>query len=689
MSFLDIALPMAARGVPITPVRPNTKKAFLENFQNTASFDPAQIHAWAQQYPNYNAACVAWARPGGVWFFEVDGPDVLGRIYHETGHDLLAEINTFRVRSRPGRGHLYFLQNLGSIAMGNMQQAHMKHGDWSARVENMYVVAPGSIHPDSGLPYEIVNDAPFAEAPPWLIGWMLQQKLSKQPGEKIEVERNENNLVPHGSIHGYMLSEAGRLRNMGLDADEIYPALSALVHKNCEPPIDESKVKTMAQSICNFPAGRPTNLILTGESAPAAPSIVCSVEAPDEPEVIRQITYPVFPSWVMEGTQPYEDFIKPWCEINDAVDYFMWLPMIQTMLNYLGTKVKVKLKDTKCSLFTIFIGRRGQAHKSWSMEKAHEYLASCGIVKPDGNNVQTADGATLIFSPGSPEGLGPDVQSKGCKNWIIYYDEFAEMIAKMGIEHSSMRAKVLGFYESAKFEGQTKNKKTNFSFPAQSYCASIMTCTTTKNFPGQWAQFTGVEGGKDSGMENRFMFVLQPIKLPERQLLTQLDYLPAAQKTRKLLDKAVNKGVYQFEDQERLKALNKIETRYAQRAERWALGIAVALGLDTIDEDCVERACAIVQYEIQVKNYLRTFDSVTREGNVQQELCRHLEMAGGFMEKRELMRVMNYRRFGTSLWVGSYMGLMKNGDIREEGTGKKNDPVMVRLMRASNFDDED
>src|SRR5258708_33397029 len=122
--------------------------------------------------------------------------------------------------------------------MGNISQTFVKHSDWSARVDNQYVVAAGLIPPHSKEPYVAVQYAPIIEAPDWLVAWCVSQKVEKksQPGE--EIKRDINGLVPHGSIHGWLLHQAGKLRSMGLDAEQIEPALLKLVHENCAPPTD-------------------------------------------------------------------------------------------------------------------------------------------------------------------------------------------------------------------------------------------------------------------------------------------------------------------------------------------------------------------------------------------------------------------------------------------------------------------
>jgi hypothetical protein len=78
--FEQRAIPMIERGVPVIPLRPRTKIAFLQNWEGLASTDSKVVTGWGKEYPDANSACVAKAKLGGVWFFEVDNPEVLGMI---------------------------------------------------------------------------------------------------------------------------------------------------------------------------------------------------------------------------------------------------------------------------------------------------------------------------------------------------------------------------------------------------------------------------------------------------------------------------------------------------------------------------------------------------------------------------------------------------------------------------------
>lgn len=667
MGFREIALPLAAKGVPCTPVLPNSKKAFLPNFPETATTDLAQIAAWDAAYPNHNGACVARPRLDEVWFFEVDSREVVSRIESETGQTMP---DTLRVRSRPGRGHFYFRQTPSSIAMGNISQSYVKNQDWSARVDNQYVVAPGSAHPMGGF-YEMMRDEPINPAPEWLIQWLLSQKITKSNAPIADVPRNEAGLIPHGAIHGYMLTQAGKLRNMGLGVEAIAENLLELVHKNCQPPIDDEKVRQMARSVGIYEPGGPTELALTQIQAPAPAEEL-------EPLVFDEGDYPAFPTVVMEGTSIYENFVKPICDQNSRIAEFMWVPATMMMMNYLGNKVTVWGKDFRPNFYTVIIGRKGKTNKSSSVQDGMKYLEYAGILSHASRDAKMAEGKSLMWSAGSPEGLGADMQRTNCKNAILFYDELSQLVNKAGIDGSTLSTALLTMYESGKFQNIIKSKKDSFSIEPGSYCATVICCTTDEKFADLWSKMAG----EDSGLNDRFFFLLQPETLPETKLFTLVNTNEGVAKTRQLIDKAVAKGNYHFFDQSPFEEIARVHgNRTEIRAEKWALAFAIDLGKDEIDEDCVERAVLITKYEVAVKKYMKTFEARNEEALIQQKIMSLLEKSKGRMPKREMDRKIHPGRFGTTRFEMAYGGLIKYGYIREEGAGTRNEPKFIHMLR--------
>jgi hypothetical protein len=233
--------------VPQIPLR--GKAPWFLDWPNKATLDLAQIEAWYKEL-GCNFGSVAKAEPGGRFVVEVDSPEVYKRAKRD-GVEFSSEII---VMSRPGRGHRWFVQSEESIALGNVMQGDSLQGDFSVRVMNEQCVSPGSINPVSGLQYRMKKAGQIKQATSAEIEWLKAQKTVPPSGKK-EIPRNDAGLVPHGFIHHYLLETAGRMRYAGLDPDEIEPILHRMAHKECQPPLDDSKISAMARSMANYEPG--------------------------------------------------------------------------------------------------------------------------------------------------------------------------------------------------------------------------------------------------------------------------------------------------------------------------------------------------------------------------------------------------------------------------------------------------
>ena len=674
--FREIALPLIQRGIPVIPLKPKTKAAFLSSWEKLATTDPAQIQAWDAQYPEANAGSVAKAEIGGFWFLELDRPEAGQRIEAETGKRVP---NTFRVRSSPGRGHLYWKQNAASLAMGNIAQNFVKYEDWSARVGDEYVVSPGSWHPTSGRQYEIASTSEIIEAPDWLIQWLISQKVDKKNQLTIE----QGAPIPFGSRNSSLASIAGRLRQTGnMQEPELLAVLLRTNREQCQPPLDEGEVRTIAASIARYPV-KDNTLLIRGVPAEvrAYETAAAQAETGDEvePVIIEKVPYPKFPQWVMYGTSIYEGLVKPFCDVNSRYPEFMWMPAMTILLNYLGSKVHIKGKQFPFSFFLVLIGMKGQIIKSSSVNDAIRYFQIQGVADHAGLSTRSADGKSLVWSVGSPEGLGIEMQRSNCKNAILFYDELMTLVNKAGIDTSDLVSALLKIYESALFENLIKSKKESYSLAPQSYCASLIACTTDKNFGQLWSRLIGNES---SGLKDRFFFLYQPQYLKPKKPYTDVNFGDGALRTRKLIDKALTKGVYEIASDCPLNDVAKrMENRQEIRVEKLALALAVDLDRDEVDEDCIERAIAIIDYERAAKEYLETFESQTMEAKIQMEIVGHLKKTDGVDLVRQLERALHpIERWGTFLWDRSYGGLLRTGRIRELGTGTKANPKQVQLL---------
>jgi hypothetical protein len=694
--FKDIATPLIARGIPVTPLTPRTKAAFLSGWQKSASSDADQIDVWDRAYPESNCGSVAKGVVGQFWMLEVDDPSLPSKIEAEAGQPLP---KTFRVRSSPGKGHLYFKQTAASIAMGNITQPYVKDKNFSVRVNNEYVVSPGSWHPTSGRQYEVVSEHEIVEAPEWLIEWIIGQRIDSKSTSpaKVDYAINSTERIPRGTHDVVLTQIAGKWRSWGMEEEALYNALVEVCEKRCDNY--GTDYKQMCRKIARSIGSKPTNsnsFAYVGSQQAILPPVPLTVatapsgtptEELEDAPIYSLISHPKFPSWIMNGTSLYTGFAKPYCDVNSRYEEFMWMPAFALMLNYIGTKVNIYMKNVIPSLFMVLVGKRGEVIKSSSVQDAIMYFHHMGFCDHAGSGTKNAEGKSLVWTAGSPEGLGIDVQRTNCKNIVLFYDELSILTNKAGIDSSGLVSTLLGLYESAKFQNKIKSGKESYSIDPGTYCATLIACSTDKNFLPNWSKLCG----DSTGLDDRFFFLYQPEKLKDSTPQVTVNTMEGAIKTRKLIDAAVAQGTFRITDDSPLAHQMKgrlIDNREGIRVEKFALGFAIDLGKTEIDEECIERALALIKYEKEVKKYLAPFEASTMQGAIQMEMLTLLKKNNGNMLMRDVNRSMHPTRLGTDVWLRAYGGLVNLGYILPTGAGTKSDPKRLLLLRAPEEDEE-
>ena len=140
---------------------------------------------------------------------------------------------TFTVETGSGLFHHYFRYPQGKEDFGN--KAFKKMG-FDIRGKGGQVVAPGSIHPDTGKPYKIVKDLPMAPAPAWVIGLYdkdqpkpklkRSQKMGAVDIDRLPIKAETKNLIKFGVALGQrsekMMTVLDALVYSDLSNDEIF-----------------------------------------------------------------------------------------------------------------------------------------------------------------------------------------------------------------------------------------------------------------------------------------------------------------------------------------------------------------------------------------------------------------------------------------------------------------------------------
>jgi hypothetical protein len=159
--LLEAAVLYAFQGIPVLPL--HGKVPLLGHGLHDASNDPTQVVEWWMRWPRANIGLRT-----GIVFDACDVDD----------HDTFEILNSIEHLVAPtvqtGKGYHLWVQPTGH---GNTTNPTLKI-DWRGR--NGYVVAPPSIHPATGEPYQwtefAMDNIQLPPAPSWLLGVMFPPK---------------------------------------------------------------------------------------------------------------------------------------------------------------------------------------------------------------------------------------------------------------------------------------------------------------------------------------------------------------------------------------------------------------------------------------------------------------------------------------------------------------------------------
>jgi hypothetical protein len=133
---------------------------------------------------NGNNLGIACGPASGVIVLDVDDPDLF---YDEIDKRGLSVPPTRRVKTgredTNGTHHYYRYPNDGQIYTCRNQ----KKKGFDIRAVGGQVVAPGSVHPDTGIIYELIDDQEPVPAPDWLLYFSLHGKFPEQQEKKTDL----------------------------------------------------------------------------------------------------------------------------------------------------------------------------------------------------------------------------------------------------------------------------------------------------------------------------------------------------------------------------------------------------------------------------------------------------------------------------------------------------------------------
>lgn len=237
---LNHALRHAARGWPVFPLVPGTKKPLTPRGFHDGSKDPAVIRAWWEKNPDANIG-ICTGRLSGLVVVDVDVKN--NRPGLESVKRLTGLQPTLIARTPSGGFHYFYGMN-GHAPIGS--RAELLPGI-DLRAEGGYVVGAGS--KIEGNFYEWVDpDHPVAD-----LSRALYSALNSRAPKPVSSDP-KGDQIPEGRRNTQLMSIAGVMRKRDMPSEAIEAALLVVNDKRCVPPLPADEVQAIARSVTRYPS---------------------------------------------------------------------------------------------------------------------------------------------------------------------------------------------------------------------------------------------------------------------------------------------------------------------------------------------------------------------------------------------------------------------------------------------------
>lgn len=153
---------------------------------------------------------------------------------------------TLLAKTPSGGLHYYFRGHGANSASSPLVGVNL-----DTRGDGGLIVCPPSVA-DTGECYCWINPpdcVEMADAPQWLIDLSAASKHTKDATPKMT---SKTDTVCEGGRNAYLTSRGGELRALGLEEEDIFGALFVRNVQECTPPLDQSEVYAIVQSLMRY-----------------------------------------------------------------------------------------------------------------------------------------------------------------------------------------------------------------------------------------------------------------------------------------------------------------------------------------------------------------------------------------------------------------------------------------------------
>lgn len=253
---LSTARSYAERGWKVLPVKEGEKSPLTEHGVHDATLDPELLGKYFAKWPNANVA-IATDSESAVLVLDVDPRNGGNRSLDELEAKYGPLPPTVEALTGGGGRHYYFRHPDREVRSrtGIVPGLDLKG-------KGGYVLAPPSrtSGPYTWAAERSPDEVELADAPEWLLEYGSEsQGVSGVRFQDLFETVYSGGVILEGYRNDTLTSIAGRLRYSGADRTAIELAL--LTHNRvwCQPPLDASEVRRIAESVSRYPAGVPNS----------------------------------------------------------------------------------------------------------------------------------------------------------------------------------------------------------------------------------------------------------------------------------------------------------------------------------------------------------------------------------------------------------------------------------------------
>lgn len=243
MNILDYALSYQKQGWFVFPLKPKSKKPATAHGLDDASNDPGQIQRWWFSNPEYNIGINCGLSK--IIVVDVDiKPNTLDA--YDTWKELCRNysINYDTIHGLTGGGghHFIFRSNdlkipcsIGKLAPGI-----------DIKAEGGYIVAPPSIHPDTGKPYL------WEESGTTLLDFPIELASLLKTNTFSPETHEPDAIIPEGERNKTLWRIACSMRRQGMSQAGIEAGLREDANVRFNPPPSDDDIKDIAKRSCKY-----------------------------------------------------------------------------------------------------------------------------------------------------------------------------------------------------------------------------------------------------------------------------------------------------------------------------------------------------------------------------------------------------------------------------------------------------